>query len=246
MVDPPCGRPAARVADERPDDAALVDAVVLVEALVLGRHERALHEFGKLGQPNPMRRCSRSNISAYGVPPPSITSVAPGSLSCLSLASIGKISDRLVIEIDHFAEVERRGGRRLVLAELLVGGEEVAEIDALEDRRTSLVNACGSSIAVAIKSSTLMSSMSNALRMWAQPARQQLHHLRLISDTIKMGLDRGGRGRDLTERESRGKDLDEEDVHRRPEGTVQTASRPEASSSAPFKRCRGTPGALSV
>ena len=54
MVEPPCGRPDSRqIADEGANDAALVNAVVLIETPVLGRDERLLHVVGNVGERHP-------------------------------------------------------------------------------------------------------------------------------------------------------------------------------------------------
>ena len=42
-----------KIADEGADDAALVDAVMLIEAPVLGGDERLLHEIGNVGERHP-------------------------------------------------------------------------------------------------------------------------------------------------------------------------------------------------
>ena len=82
---------------------------------------------------------------------------------------VREIGGRLVVEIDHLAEVDRGLGDLLVLAELPVGDVQVGKIDAAErldlaGERLRVLHA------VAISSSRLMSSMSKALRIWVQPA----------------------------------------------------------------------------
>ena len=77
----------------------------------------------------------------------------------------------------------------------------------------SPVSACGSSIAVAMRSSRLMSSMSKALRIWVQPALQQPGDLLLVLCAVELGLHRIRRGRDLTERQRGRENLDEERFH---------------------------------
>jgi hypothetical protein len=63
----------------------------------------------------------------------------------------------------------------------------------------SLLIACGSSNAVAISSSRLMSSMSNALRMCVQPALSSRATSCLIAGAVELRLHRVRRGGDLTE-----------------------------------------------
>jgi hypothetical protein len=81
---------------------------------------------------------------------------------------VRQVRDRLVVEIDDVAEIDGRPRNRLVLAELPVGRLR----SAMSMPRNALLApiACGSSMAVAIRSSILISSISNALTMWMQPA----------------------------------------------------------------------------
>ena len=55
-----------------------------------------------------------------------------GSLRVLELRLVGQIGGRVVVEVDHLAEVDDRLVDALVLAELLIGGVEIGEIDAME------------------------------------------------------------------------------------------------------------------
>ena len=58
--------------------------------------------------------------------------LAPGSFKPLQLAVIGQIGGRLVVEVDDVAEIDRRLGHLLVLAELPIGGVQVGEVEAAE------------------------------------------------------------------------------------------------------------------
>ena len=95
MVEPPCGRPGSReVGDEGADQAALVDALVLIEALVLGRDERLLHVFGNVGQRHPYAALVGSNTSAKRSPLPSSTTLRAGQLEALELVVVGQVGGR--------------------------------------------------------------------------------------------------------------------------------------------------------
>ena len=87
----------------------------------------------------------------------------------LKLRRVGQVLDRAVVESDDLTKIDRRSFHFFDLAELSVGHVEVGQISPLS-ALISLFNASRSSMAVAIRSSRLMSSMSKALRMWAQPA----------------------------------------------------------------------------
>ena len=55
-----------------------------------------------------------------------------GSLRALEPRLVGQIGGGVVVELDHLAEVDDRIGDGLVLAELMIGGVEVGEIDAVK------------------------------------------------------------------------------------------------------------------
>ena len=117
------------------------------------------------------RRLRGSNTSANLPPLPSSTTLMLGSLLALEPRLVGQVGRRVVEELDHLAEVDDRIVDALVLAELMVGGVEVGEIDAVKGLDVG-ADAFGSSSAVEIRSSRLMDSMSKAWRIWAQPSRK--------------------------------------------------------------------------
>jgi hypothetical protein len=45
---------------------------------------------------------------------------------------IGQIGERRIVEIDHVAEIDRRGSALLAVAELPVCGQQIRKIDAAE------------------------------------------------------------------------------------------------------------------
>ena len=55
-----------------------------------------------------------------------------GSFLPLSSFGIRQVGRRVVVEVDHLADIDDRVVDRLVLAELVIGGVEVGEIDAVE------------------------------------------------------------------------------------------------------------------
>ncbi len=121
------------VADEGADQATLVDPLVLLKKRLSSAATKAL------------RTCS--GMSASDDPDAPLVllehfrealalavehDAGARQLQALELGVIGQVGDRLVVEIDHVAEIDRRRRDLLVLAELPVGGEQVGEIDAAE------------------------------------------------------------------------------------------------------------------
>ena len=132
------GRAALRVArigeiaDESADDAALVDAVMVEKAPVFGGDERFLHRVRDGGERDPDPPVARlehiGEIAALAVE----DHAHARELPALEPRCVGQIGSGVVIELDHLAEVDHRTGDILVLAELMVGGVEVGEIDAVK------------------------------------------------------------------------------------------------------------------
>ena len=103
-----------------------------IEALVLGRDERLLHVLGNVGEHHPdpalvlleyLRKALALAVEHHA---------RAGQLEALELVVIGQVGERLVVEIDHVGEIDRRRRHLLVLAELPVGGMQVGKIDAAE------------------------------------------------------------------------------------------------------------------
>ena len=120
------------IGNEGADQPALVDAFVLVEALVLGRHERLLHMLGNVGEQHPDAALVLLEHLGKALALAVEHHARSRQLEALELGVIGQVGERLVVEIDHLAEVDRRRRHRLVLAELAVGGQQIGEIDAAE------------------------------------------------------------------------------------------------------------------
>ena len=78
------------------------------------------------------RRWFSSNTSAKRSPLRSSTTLAPGSLQALELGVIGQIGERLVVEIDHVAEIDRRHWRPARSCRTAGRRVEIGEIDAAE------------------------------------------------------------------------------------------------------------------
>ena len=96
--------------------------------------------------------------------------------------------------------------------------------------------ACGSSMAVAIRSSRSMSSMSNALRICVQPARNRPPPPAGLY-TVKLGLHRFRGRRHLAQCERSGEDFDEESFHG--EGTYGDGVNPNVLRSFWLLQMRG-------
>ena len=78
------------------------------------------------------RRLPGSNTSAKFAPLPSSTALMPGSFLPLRRAWSGRSAAALLKNVDHLAEIDHRIGDGLVLAELVIGGVQVGEIDAVK------------------------------------------------------------------------------------------------------------------
>ena len=201
------------IADEGADQAALVDAPVPVEALVLGREERLLHVLGNVGEGNPfaplvllehLREAFALAVEHHA---------RARQLEALELGVIGQVGGRLVVVVDDLAEIDRRHRHLLVLAKLPIGGLQVGKIDAakrlvLAAHRLRVVQRRGDQV---VEVDVL--DVERLAHMRAARA-QQPRHLLLIPAAVELRLHRVRRRRHLTERKRRGKDFDEERFHR--------------------------------
>ena len=207
-------RPArlGEIADEGADDAALVDAMVLEEAPIFGGDERLLHEFGNVAERVPDAPVAGLEHVGEMLPVAVEHRGGAGQLFALQLRLIGQVGRRIIEEVDDLTEVDHRIGDGFVLAELMVGGVQVGEVEAVEGLdvgayRLRVVERGGDEfIEVDQFDVERLSHMGAAVA-------QDLHHLVLILNRIEMRLDRLRRRRDLTECERRRKNLDQDDVH---------------------------------
>ena len=117
-------RPAriGEIADEGADDAALVDAVMRIEAPVFGGDEGVAHGFGNVSERNPQTPVAGlEHIGEIPALPVQHQAHARQSLVFENVL-IRQISGRSVEKIDHLPHVDDRIRDRLVLAELVIGG----------------------------------------------------------------------------------------------------------------------------
>ena len=141
-----------------------------------------------------------------------------GELESPELVMVREVGGRLVVEIDHLAEVDRGLGDLLVLAELPVGDVQVGKIDAAErldlaGKRFRVVQ-CGGDQLVEVD----VLDVEGLAHMGAA-GLQQPGDLLLVAGAVELGFHRVRRGRDLTERQGGRKNLDEEGFHRAGEGS---------------------------
>ncbi len=144
--------------------------------------------------------------------------IGAGGFQAFHLGFGRQIGQRLVVERDDFAEIDRRVGDLLALAELAVGEKQVVEVDALERLSPPRRSPFGSSIAVEIRSSRLTSSMSNALRMLRAAVAQALRHHLAVAHRVELGFDLVRLRRDLTHRQRGRENLDQNCVHHHDRG----------------------------
>ena len=128
-------RPAriGEIADKGADDAALVDAVMLEEAPILGGDERLLHQVGNVGErhPDPAIAAARTrwrNCRPCRRAPRSCS----GSLRPLSRVGSGRSAAALLKNSITWPRSTTGLVDVLVLAELMIGGVQVGEIDAVK------------------------------------------------------------------------------------------------------------------
>ncbi len=204
-------RPArfAEIADEGADDAALVDAVMLEEAPVLGGDERLLHEVGNVAERDPDAPVAGLEHVGELRARPVQHHRRARQLLALELGRVGQIGRRIVEEVDHLAEIDDRLVDRLVLAELMIGGVEVGEIETVEGLD---VGAHGLRIVERGRDEFVEIDRFDIERMRHVGAAvaQQLHDGGLILNRIEMGFHGLRLRRDLAQRECRRKKLDQD------------------------------------
>ena len=130
-------RPAGigKVADKGADDAALVDAVMRIEAAVLGGNEGLLYVYRNVGERHEDAPVAR--LEHVGELPALVVEHVAQIRQFVALEPprIGQIGRGAVVEVDHLSDVDDRLGDGFVLAELMVGGVEVGKIDAVEGQK---------------------------------------------------------------------------------------------------------------
>ena len=203
---------AAHGVHEGARHAAHVDAVVLVEALVLRGEEGFLHRLGDLRQRHPLAAVvgleQLGELGARAVEHRRHLR-QPQSPEA---GVVGQVGGGAVVELDHFADVDDFLGDLLVLAELLVGEVQVVEVDALEARdlagRGLLVGHDHFDQAVEID---ILDVECLAHVVAAVP--KDLEDLRFVTDGIEFGFDRVRPGHHQAEGKGRRKNLDENGFH---------------------------------
>ena len=184
---------------------------MLIEALVLRRHERLLHLLRNVGEHHPDPPLVLLEYLGKALPPPVQHHACAGKLEALELAVIGQVGERLVVEVDHLGEVDRWGRHLLVLAELPIRGQQIGKIDAAE--RLALAHRLGvvhggrdELVEVDILDVEGLAHMRAA-------RTQQRRHLGLVRLPLEPGGNRLRRRRHLTKRKRSRKDLDEQRFH---------------------------------
>ena len=120
------------IADECADQAAFVDPLVLIKASVLGRDKCLLHALREVRErhPYPPLVLLEHFCKAFSL---AIEHDARArKLHAVELGVIRQISSRLVVEIDHRAEIDRQHHDLLILTELAVRRLQIDKIDPSE------------------------------------------------------------------------------------------------------------------
>jgi hypothetical protein len=213
MVEPLRPPGLCDVGDVRADQAALVDALVLIEPLVLRRDERLLHVLRNLADRHPDAALVGLEQFRKLVALAVEHRAGAGQLQVLELAVIRQVGGDAVVEFDHLLEVEPGVVHRRVAAELLVGRAEVVEVDAAER-----LNLAGHGLRIGQRGVDQRVQVKvfdiESLAHVRAAVAEKLHDLALIGNRIEARLQRFRTRRHLRERERSGKHLDENQVHR--------------------------------
>ena len=183
------------------NEAALVDALMLVKALVLGCDERLLDVDRNILQRHPDPAVALGKIGealAPGVDDPART----GDARPLEAVGIWQVGDGAIIEPDHFGDIHRSILDVFVLAEFSVDHDEAVEFQAVE--RLDLGRDCvriihrGLDEVVDIKGFDIecLAHMGAAITQYAS-------HLGLVARRVELCFDGVRAGRDQAEREER-------------------------------------------
>jgi hypothetical protein len=211
------GRAALRPARAREirhhgaDEAALVDALVLVEALVLGGDECLLDVERDIPERHPDTAVALGEIGetlALGIE----HAAGAGQARALEAAVVGQVGDRAVIEPDHLADIDRRILQVLVLAELAIHRDEAVELQPVErlDLARDRVRIVHRGLDQVIEVERL--DIERLAHMGAAVAHD-LGDFGLVAHGVELRLDRVRPCRHLAEREERRQNLDEDHVH---------------------------------
>jgi len=135
-----------------------------------------------------------------------------GEVAVLEFGVVGKIGDRLVVEIDHLGEVEGRIVDRLVAAELAIGRLQLGEVEAMERFDAGgrfRIRHGGRDQVVEID----VLDVERLAHMRASVA-QDVHDFVSVGGGIEVGFHRVGPGGHLAQRQRGGEYLDQNGVHR--------------------------------
>ncbi len=202
-----------KIADEGANDAALVNALVLVEALVLGGEEGLLHRLRNIGERHPHAALVLLEDLGKALAAPVEHNARARKLEAFELVVIGQICERLVVEIDHVTEIDRGRIDLLVLAELAVGDLQVCEIYAMKDLALA-----GNSLRIFHRGCDQLVEIDvldiEGLAHMAAACAQELANPRLIGGAVEPGHDRVRRRGHLAERQRSREHLDQQGFHR--------------------------------
>src|SRR5262245_46577926 len=116
------------ISDETADERTLVDAVVLIEALVLGGDERLLHVGWNIDKVDPdpplVGLIHFPKAFTFGVEHLARAAQTPSLEACM----VGQVDHRSVIKFDYLFEANRGAGNAFVLAELPVGDMQIGDL----------------------------------------------------------------------------------------------------------------------
>ncbi len=199
------------VADQRPDHAALIDAAMLVEALVLGGDEGLAHHGRDILErhPDAPPRLLADIGEALALP---VEHHRHGAHRLLfQLGVVGQVVELGIVKGDELADIDR-AAHSAMIAILLVGPDEVVELHPAQGfdiaaHRLLIFHRRGDEI---VEVDRL--DVEDLLDMSASLAEQP-HHFGLVGLRIEHGLHVVWRRRHLRQRKPHGEQLDEDFVH---------------------------------
>ena len=185
---------------------------MFVEAFVFGGDEGFLHAFRNIGQRHP--DAAVVSVEHFGE---ALALAVENGVSArrpqrLEFGIVRQIDQRLVVEFDHLAEIDRRIRHRLVLAELLVGGEQVIEVEALER-----LDVAGDGLGIVHRGRDQVVELDvldiERLAHVGTALTQHLRYRFAVRDRIEMRFDLVGGRRHLAQGQRGREHLDQDRVH---------------------------------
>lgn len=204
----------SEIGDEGADHAALVDAVMGLEALVLGGDEGLLHQRrnrrDRHDDAAPVRLGGLGEGLAGAVEDPGHA----GQRLVAQGLGAGQVLGGVVVELDHRLGVEGRVRRVLAFAELLVARVQLVQVEPVQDLRGGRPGDGGRILHRGGDQLVEVDVLDvEGLAHVGAAVAQQAHNLGPIGGWIELRPDRLRPGRDLAQGQGGREQLDQDGVH---------------------------------